>query len=237
MPQWVRCLSSSPTICSSVFSHIYRSPLPQLKAFSHFHPSLFHHVGRKSLEVADQSGCGGGCLAGVGRARARQSFPLGRAPFCSILCCLSRSTLEDAKSGPVGWAETWVPDHGHGQLPSVLLLHSVSLWGQGMGAELRPGQLSGEWNIGSLGVLLCGGHVHWSCGSQTSAKSPQGVLLFSLFFQCLTGKCRACPKLEQCRVASHHPSFGSSGLVTSLGSSTSSLSSPTPLDSSFFSFL
>lgn len=74
----------------------------------------------------------------------------------------------------------------------------------------------------------------WACSLELwfpdiCQESTRSVTFFSFFFWCLTGKCRACPKLEQCRVASHHPSFGSSGLVTSLGTSTSSLSSPTPL--------
>lgn len=39
-------------------------------------------MGRKALEVADQSSRGGGCLAGVGRARAQQSFHPQAASFC-----------------------------------------------------------------------------------------------------------------------------------------------------------
>lgn len=45
-------------------SHIYIDPSLHHKPSPTFYPSPFHHVGRKALEVADQSGRGGGCLAG-----------------------------------------------------------------------------------------------------------------------------------------------------------------------------
>lgn len=64
-------------------SHIYIDP-PSLncKPSPTFHPSLFHHVGRQALEVADQSSRGGGCLARVGRAPAQQSFQPPQLPLC-----------------------------------------------------------------------------------------------------------------------------------------------------------
>lgn len=108
--------------------------------------------------------------------------------------------------------------------------------GMGLGPEPRPDLTFGDWKVGSPDALLCSGHIHWSCGSQASVEYQVVLLSFSLF-QCLTGKCKAYPQIEQCtELPSTIPSFGSSELVTKLVSSTPSTHFPNTTESLFFFF-
>ena len=131
-------------------SHIYIDP-PSLncKPSPTFHPSLFHHVGRQALEVADQSSRGGGCLARVGRAPAQQSFHPPRLPLCFTF----HGASPTAPLRP-GGGQDWALDVGLGQLPPAAPASCVSPQAR-QGVELRP-SLTRGWKVGSSGGLTPG---------------------------------------------------------------------------------
>lgn len=117
-------------------SHIYIDP-PSLncKPSPTFHPSLFHHVGRQALEVADQSSRGGGCVARGGRAPAQQSFrPLAVTPLLYFSQCLSHCSL-----GPGGRQGGVVGKTGSlSNLPASVPASCVPPAQARRGLELRP---------------------------------------------------------------------------------------------------
>lgn len=133
--------------------------------------------------MADQSSRGGGCLAGVGRAQAQQSFHPWVAPFLLYFSLfLSHSTLglgEESDSGGGQHRvkeETWVPDCDLGQLPTAVL---CLLAGEKRSRTwTRPFLAFGEWKIDTPlpgSWLLCntrGGHNDRSCGARLVREIP-----------------------------------------------------------------
>lgn len=187
MPRWVRCLSASPTICSSVFSHIYRFPPSTVSLLP---------LSILALPSRGQAGSGSGrseqprgrLLAGVGRARAQQSSHPRAVPFCFLFTFpLPQHPGAEAWRW-AGWflEETWVPDCDLGRSLLVSPLAREK-------AELGPDLISGEWEAGSplpgagLPVQRLRGYRRQRCGPRLIHRVP-GRSCCCFFLECLNWK-------------------------------------------------